>query len=293
MYILKDFISNALPHSEIKTNIYRNVNNKATLEVKSSEGVPYGTFAIMIMAGIITSVVNQANNKNKKVEFVNKNTIRIHLAKTMNRFIKNCGYTPSGGKNGNIAKFKNIWKLFLASSFNFKNHNGQEINFRITQLNEEFDGYIEIDKSSYDYILNNNVYVDDEVIKKLQYGKHGCMLLNAYFWVSLRKWSLHKKTSMKYEDLQNQIGTGIKDPAVFKARIRQAFMIIASILKDDGYYINLGENALNLIDFSINEAKSKIKNFQKFLKNVSISGKHKISITFQKDFMELNPRIFV
>ncbi|MDR2008299.1 MAG: hypothetical protein LBQ34_04940 [Alphaproteobacteria bacterium] len=278
MYILKDFISNALPYKNIKSNIYRNVNNKATLEVKSSNGIPYGTIAIFIILYIITAIVNQKSR-------------RVAVGKKFNRFMKNCGYNPTGGVFGNIGRFKEQWQRILATGFTFI-YDGKEITIRIIQPTAEYDGYLEIDEESYKYILKNTIYVDDEVIKKLKYGKYGCLTLNAYFWVSLRKYSLHKFTNLKYEDLHNQIGSGIKDIAVFKAKLKQAFMTLATILKDDGYCMNLGENALNLIDFTIKEAKAKIQNFQKFLKSFTINGKYKFSITFHKDSLFLSPQIF-
>jgi hypothetical protein len=283
MYILKDFISNTLPFSDIKTNFFKNVNNKATLEIKSSDGVPCDTISIFIILYFITCFVNQKSR-------------RIKVGKCFNRVMKNCGYNPTGGMFGNIKRFKTQWERFLASSFIF-GFDGKEIIGRFFEIivekgNKDEGYYIEISEEFYKYILNNKIYIDDEVIKKLQYGKYGCLTLNAYFWVSYRKYSLHKFTTLKYEDLYNQFGTGIKDIAVFKAKLKQSFMTLASILNGDGYRMNLGENTLNLIDFTIKEAKAKIQDFQKFLKSFTIDSKYKISITFNKDTLFLSPSIF-
>ncbi|MCL2567157.1 MAG: hypothetical protein FWE18_03560 [Alphaproteobacteria bacterium] len=86
----------------------------------------------------------------------------------------------------------------------------------------------------------------------------------------------------------NQFGTGIKDKAVFKAKLRQVFIVISAIFK---IHTSFSDETLNVVDFAIKGAISHIYKFQKFLKSFTINNQYRISITFQKDSLFLSPKI--
>ncbi|MDR0484435.1 MAG: hypothetical protein LBH40_04085 [Alphaproteobacteria bacterium] len=277
MHILKDFILNTLPNEDIKSNIYKKVNNKSSLIVNSSCGIPYSTVAKNILLFLTTTIINQKSK-------------RIYIGKTFNEFMKSCGYKPSGGEHGNMRRFKEQWKRILASSFTII-FDGKEITFRFVQATNEFDGYIEVSDSFYNHLLKNKIYIEDNDIKKLQYGKHGNLVLNVYSWMIYKRYTTNKFTKIKYEDLQNQFGsTG--SLSSFKTNLKKAFIVIATILnirvifKDD--HLNVENlSLLEKVKYLASSLYLFSRKFQKEIKTLIIDSKYRLSI----DFMDKNTLI--
>jgi hypothetical protein len=272
MHQYKNFILNSLPFTDIKTNIYHKVNNKSELKIISSQGIPFGTIARLILLFITSQLVDQKSKK-------------IFLGKTFSAFMKNCGYQVSGGNNGNMQRFKEQWKRLLSCNFQITDLDGKVISFNLTQRNNDFDGFLEVDDIFYNHLLKNKIYIDDKEFKKLSNGKYGSIMLDLYFWLIYRRYTLNKFTSLKYGDLKNQFGTDQKDIYCFKVKLKQAFIILATLLN---FQINFFDESFRIIDFTIKNAFSNLYKFQGYLKDFILSEKYKFKICFEKEFMKLS-----
>lgn len=221
-YYTPELIQCTLPHSDPKTRDWIRKNGNYSLIVSSgidSEGtpfgVPYGSFPRLVLAYIITRVV-QTNER------------RIDFSSYFSVFLKEIGYT--GNHKGNSESGKRIHDqlerlLHATISFEYKDDEQRSRlnitvapksvlwwNYKKPDQGSLWGSYIDISEDFYHAILNAPVPLRTDVLAAL---KKSPLAIDVYMWVSYRLFTLQaggqEQVTLSYGRLHEQFGTGISE----------------------------------------------------------------------------------
>jgi hypothetical protein len=221
-YYTPELIQCTLPHSDPKTPTWVRTNGNYSLIVASGAdekgeffGLPYGSFPRLVLAYIISNVVQ---NKDRRVEF----------SAYFGGFLKEIGYT--GNHKGNSQSGKRIHEqlerlLHATISFQYKD-NEQRSRLNITvapksvlwwdykkpEQGNLWESYIEISEDFFNAILSAPVPLRTDILSAL---KKSPLAIDVYMWVSYRLFTMQvsgqEQITLSYGQLQKQFGTGIAE----------------------------------------------------------------------------------
>jgi hypothetical protein len=229
-----------LPHSDPKTPSYAKTNGDFSLIVSSGfdrdgkpYGVPYGSLPRLVLAYIITRVIETGERY-------------IDLSSHFSGFMKEIGYT--GNLRGNSRQARSVHNQLLRllmASIKFEGRAGTEeqghmagINmhvatkydlwwdFKNPEQNSIFGSHIEISEEFRKAILSAPVPLRTDILKA---HRKSPLALDVYMWVSYRVFVMQstgqESISLGYGRLQEQFGTGMgeKNYRLFRSRLKQAF----------------------------------------------------------------------
>ena len=243
-YYTPELIQCTLPHSDPKTRDWIRKNGNFTLIVSSGVdkdgipfGIPYGSFPRLVLAYMITRVVQTGE---RQISFNNY----------FSGFLKEIGYT--GNLKGNIRPARTIreqlFKLLRASiTFDYSEGDGkrgamivQDVkiapkfalwwDYKNADQGNLFNSFVDLSEDFYNAILRAPVPLRTDVLAAL---KRSPLALDVYMWVSYRLFTLQaagqEQVSLGYGRLQEQFGTGIaeKNYRQFRRELKLAFAKVA------------------------------------------------------------------
>jgi replication initiator protein len=233
-----------LPHSDPKTVVWQKTNGDVSLIVASGfdrnlqpYGIPYGSFPRLVLAYIITRVIQTGERS-------------IVLSSHFSTFLKEIGYT--GNLRGNTRAANSIRSQLLRLLMaNFRVEASAGTEEKGVTVGEKIDvarkyalwwdyknpdqdslwgSYIEISEEFREAILRAPVPLRTDILKV---HRKSPLALDVYMWVSYRLFTMRaagqESISLGYGRLQEQFGTGIseKDYRTFRSRFKHAFTEVA------------------------------------------------------------------
>ena len=243
-YYTPILIQCTLPHSDPKTRDWVKKNGDFSLIVSSGVdrdghvlGIPYGSFPRLVLAYIITRVIQTGAR-------------RVELEEHFGSFLKEIGYT--GNLRGNTRASKVIHNQLLRllrASITFEGRVGNVEKGQIAGMNMHvatkyglwwdfknpeqgslWGSYIEISEEFRQAILSTPVPLRTDILKAL---KKSPLALDVYMWISYRLFTMHatgqESVSLGYGRLQEQFGTGIAEANYrqFRKEVKLAFAKVA------------------------------------------------------------------
>jgi len=260
-FVSRVLVQAFLPNKEPNDIIWKRTNGNFTLLVKSGigeengksklYGVPYGTIPRLILAWLNSEVIRNAQDTK------NENPKIINLGRSLSDFLEKIGVGRTGGKTGGITRFKKQAERLFRSEItvidagknglherDIKVADGRFIfwsdsNAGQTQL---WNNSVELSERFYSLLVNNPVPLDWRVLKGI---KQSSMALDLYMWLTHRMSYLHKPVCIRWETLQEQLGSDVERIDHFREKVRKHLKKITTIWRDldidasraDGLYL--------------------------------------------------------
>ncbi len=235
-YYTPILIQCTLPHSDPKTRDWVKTNGDVSLIISSGVdknlkpyGIPYGSFPRLVLAYIITRVIETGER-------------RIDLSSHFSGFMREIGYT--GNHKGTGVKGRRVrgqLVRLLRASITFEgNRDGhlavQDVkvapkfelwwDYKNPEQDSLFGSYIDISEDFRQAILRAPVPLRTDILKALRKSP---LALDVYMWTSYRLFIMHstgqEAISLGYGRLQDQFGTGIAEENYrsFRRDLKTAF----------------------------------------------------------------------
>lgn len=243
-YYAPILIQCTLPHSDPKTRDWKKTNGDFSLIISSGVddnlipyGIPYGSFPRLVLAYIITRIIQTGER-------------RIELEEHFSGFLRAIGYTGNlrGNTRASRTVHNQLLRLLLASirfearegtaekgqlagvNINVADEYGLWWDFRSPEQGSLWGSYIEISEKFRQSILRAPVPLRTDILKA---HKKSPLALDVYMWTSYRLFVMQSTgqegISLSYGRLQEQFGTGIAEENYrnFRSRLKQAFADVA------------------------------------------------------------------
>jgi len=248
-YYTPILIQCTLPHSDPKTRDWIRKNGDFSLIVSSGVdrngrvlGVPYGSFPRLVLAYIITRVIQTGER-------------RIDLASHFSGFLREIGYT--GNFRGNSRQAKTVrdqlLRLLMASikvegqvgtdekgilagiNINVASKYALWWDFKNPDQDSLWGSYIDLSEEFRQSILSAPVPLLTDILKA---HRRSPLALDVYMWLSYRLFTMRatgqESVSLGYGRLQEQFGTGIAEAYYrqFRKEFKLAFAKVAEHWRD-------------------------------------------------------------
>lgn len=262
-YYTPILIQCTLPHSDPKTVAWEKTNGDFSLIVSSGfdknlkpYGIPYGSFPRLVLAYIITRVIQTGER-------------RLDLSSHFATFLKEIGYT--GNLRGNTRAAKSVrdqLMRLLFASIRVEGRIGTDEkglmagekidvarkyalwwDYKNPEQDSLWGSYIELSETFHQAILRAPVPLRTDILKA---HKRSPLALDVYMWVSYRLFTMRaagqESISLGYGRLQEQFGTGIaeKNYRLFRSRFKQA-------LNDVAEHWRISDGEKSLLNYDLNE----------------------------------------
>jgi hypothetical protein len=264
-YYSPELIQCTLPHSDPKTRDWIRKNGNFSLIVSSGIdeeahpiGIPYGSFPRLVLAHIITRVIETRER-------------HIELSSHFSAFLRDIGYTGNlRGRTaaGNRLRDQLLRLLRASITYQWQGSTATALGIAVrdvkvaprfvlwfdTSKPEEgslFGSWIELSEEFYQSILRAPVPLRTDILKALRKSP---LAIDCYMWLSYRLFSLHAgdqdALTLSYGALQQQFGTGIADENYrqFRSAFRLAFKKVAAY-----YQPHTGDTGKPLLNYELNE----------------------------------------
>lgn len=216
-YMARALVQATLPHSKVEESVFKRKNGsfKLTMLADPDVGLPYGSIPRLLLAWITTEAVHT-----KRRELI--------LGDTLSEFMTQLGLVPTGGRWGSITRLREQMKrLFSASiscTYDAENHWGINNVQPVIQANlwwdpktpkqvTLFESTLTLGEEFFKEIINYPIPIDMDAIRAL---KRSPMALDIYCWLTYRASYLKKETTIAWEVLEIQFGSGYKRTRDFK-----------------------------------------------------------------------------
>lgn len=249
-FVSRVLVQAFLPHSDPKDIGWSRTNGNFTLDVKSGigkdekgkfkhYGVPYGIIPRLILAWLNTEVIR--NSQNPVAE---KNPNMIFLGKSLSDFLEKVGVPRTGGPRGGITAFKNQAEKLFRAEITITCTGADKISERDIKIadgrfffwshqNPEqqslWESAIELSDRFYTLLVRNPVPLDWRVLRGI---KQSPMALDLYMWLSHRMSYLEKPVSIKWETLQQQLGSDLERVDHFREKVRKHLKKISAVWRE-------------------------------------------------------------
>jgi Plasmid encoded RepA protein len=219
-YIPRFMANVALPVRDTGIDQYSRRNGRYELIINplSTFGLPFGTYARLLMCHIATEVKLTSDHQ-------------VFMGETISSFIRSLDKMPSGGDNGTIGPLKDQLCRLLSSKFIWRDYVSVEsvnVNFRVPRSHEQCWYYTgEHDWPSY-LTLENSFFLDlskhavPVKWKTLSALSNKPLAFDLYCWLTYRFHSLSRKTEISWEKLQDQFGSDITEISNFRRKMKKA-----------------------------------------------------------------------
>ena len=213
-----------LPHSKPKDNELTRKNGNYTMSMVAPRalGLPYGTIPRLLLAWISTEAVRTKSRT-------------LTLGDSLSHFLKELGLSRSGGKRGDITRFKDqLRRLFacnVSCNYHTKDHDAG-MGFMIAddynlwwhpQEPDQaglWESTLTLSEKFFKEITQAPVPIDMRALKAL---KHSPLALDVYIWLTFRTGYLTGPTNpIFWEQLHNQFGAEYGRTRDFKAAFMDA-----------------------------------------------------------------------
>ena len=243
-YYTPILIQCTLPHTDPETRDWKRTNGDFTLIVSSGVnedlipyGVPYGSFPRLMLAHIITRVIQTKER-------------RIELSSHFSKFLKEVGYTGNFKGNSRAGKtVRDQMMRLVKASISVQGTTGDAErgtiegaqmmltnqfalwwDYRQPDHESLFGSWIELSEDFYKSILGSPVPLHTDILAALHKSP---LELDVYMWVSYRLFTMQQtgqeQISLSYGRLQNQFGTRIAEGnyRLFRSRFKKAVTSVA------------------------------------------------------------------
>jgi hypothetical protein len=231
-YMARSMVQASLPHKAIKGSTFNRSNGFYDLTVVSSHGMPYGSIPRLLLSWITTEAVRT------------RSPVLI-LGTSLSAFMGELGLLRTGGKRGDITRFRNQTERLFASTIHCRYKDKEFTEGKNLLVAEEYHLWwspknpdqlpfwksnITLGQGFFEEITQKPVPVDMTALKTL---KRSPMALDIYFWLTYRMSYLQKNTVIPWEFLQMQFGadysTKGQGPRDFKKKFLQRLQAVTEI----------------------------------------------------------------
>ena len=250
-----------LPHSDPKARDWVKTNGSVSLIISSGVdeeltpyGVPYGSFPRLVLAYIITRVIQTGER-------------RIELTSHFGSFLKEIGYP--GNHKGNSAagnRVRDQLIRLLRASITFQDKGEGHLAVQDMKIAPQFELWFAPKNPEEDSLWESSITISEEFRESILRSpvplrtdilaalKKSPLALDVYMWVSYRLFTMQatgqSEISLSYGQLQTQFGTGIAEEnyRLFRSRFKQAMAEVAQ-------YWRAPQNEKTLLNYELNETR--------------------------------------
>ncbi|KWN65900.1 RepA replicase [Burkholderia stagnalis] len=200
-----------------------------------SMGYPYGTIPRLLLAWLGTEAV-----RTKERQLV--------LGKSLSTFMDAIGITShTGGKNGSITRVREMMKRLFASDMAIVRGGampGSDFHSRKFSIADEtclwwdpqtpdqaglWQSTVTLSEKFFNEIVTTPVPIDLRALKALRQSP---MAIDLYCWLTYRNFSLRAPTTVPWEALKLQFGSGAAEDKKFRETVRRALLQVLEVYPD-------------------------------------------------------------
>jgi len=224
-YMARAMVQATMPHSKIAGGIHERTNGDYTFTMMANPtiGLPYGSVPRVVLAWLATEAVKTRNRE-------------LVLGDSMSAFMRELDMVPTGGRWGSVTRLKEqtrrLFGAVLQCSYSTKDQDALQ-NYLIADSanlwwtpkapDQEslFNSQVTLSENFYQEIINNPVPIDMRALYSL---KKSPLALDIYCWLTYRMSYLSKATTIPWEGLQAQFGSGYPMTTRGKLNFKRAFL---------------------------------------------------------------------
>jgi len=229
-FMARGLVQATMPHKKTTALIHHRVNGDYHLTISAMNptvGLPYGSVPRLLLAWLATEAITTRNRE-------------LILGDSMSDFMRQLGMAPTGGRWGSIPRLKSqASKLFSSAiqcSFVTKDDSGQRTALQNMLIADSanlwwepqnpgqqslFESTVKLSEAFYNEITDNPVPIDMRALFAL---KKSPLALDIYCWLTYRMSYLRNPTSIPWEALQGQFGSGYPMTSQGTRDFKKAFL---------------------------------------------------------------------
>lgn len=223
---------------DVTAGYLRDPNGNASLQP-----VPFGPKARLILMHLCSEAIQQK-------------TPTIEIADTFTSFVRDMGFSDSGGKKGPLTAFKEQLNALAACTMRLSVWNGTNVRSRnITPIEEMslwmsqdplqrslWPSTVTFSPAMYDSLKRHALPLNAHVIRAFAASARK---LDLYFWLGWRMHNLDAPLTLTWQNLYEQFGGGNANPRDFKRHFRHDLTEIKEVLTK--LPAQLTENGLTIL----------------------------------------------
>lgn len=221
-----------LPYSKLPDDVrtYERRQGNMSLLVKAGElmtpqglwvpqPIPYGPKPRLIFMHMCSAALHN-------------NSPTIELSETFTSFVREMGFSKSGGERGPLTAFRNQVNAFAGCELRLGTWNGQTAKTKSFRPISEFEVWLSNDPEQQS-LWPSTLTFSNEMFESLK--QHAIPLnvkavkafsgsarkLDLYFWVGWRLHNINKKLSLSWNSITDQFGQGFTRERAFKAQFAE------------------------------------------------------------------------
>ena len=213
-FMARGLVQATMPHKRTPDLVHQRVNgdyNFTMSAINPDVGLPYGSVPRLLLAWLAT-------------EAVTTRTRELILGDSMSEFMRQLGMVPTGGRWGSITRLKDqTTRLFSAAiqcRYVSKDEHGTHAAMQNMLIADSanlwwepkspkqqtlFNSTVKLSEGFFNEIIDNPVPIDMRALNAL---KKSPLALDIYCWLTYRMSYLKKPTTIPWEALQAQFGSG-------------------------------------------------------------------------------------
>lgn len=191
------------------------------------QGLPYGPKARLLMIHICTMAIRQ-------------NSYEIEVAESMSAFIRDLGFSVTGGEKGSISQFKEQLHRLAAARMQIGLWNGNRTTTINSQPIEAFDIWLPRDPNQ-KMLWSTRLYLDRKFFRSLKEHAlpvdiramrafaHSAKQIDIVLWLAYRIRTVKRPYLITWEILQSQFGSEVSRVRKFKEDFRDNMTVIQEV----------------------------------------------------------------
>jgi len=247
-FIARALVRATMPHRDSGDHIYTRQNGNFKLSMMSSEGLPYGALARILMIFFTTEAVKTSSRT-------------IFLGDNMSEFMGRLGLVPTGGRWGSITRLRNQMGRLLGCAITCKYEDDEKRLFRnvvpieaadefwwkpVENPNQRqlFEASITLSQKFFEEISERPIPLDMSALREFS---HSPMDIDFYCWLTHKNSYSTRSYPIPWEALQLQFGAGYpmtpQGKRNFKKKLINSMVRVAAIYPE-ALKLQTGENHL-------------------------------------------------
>lgn len=213
-FMARGLVQATMPHKSTSALIHHRVNGDYHLTISAMNphvGLPYGSVPRLLLAWLATEAITTRSRD-------------LILGDSMSDFMRQLGMAPTGGRWGTIPRLKSqatrLFSSAIQCSYVTKDNSGHRTAMQNMLIADRaslwwepanpnqqslFESSVRLSEAFYNEIIDNPVPIDMRALNAL---KRSPLALDIYCWLTYRMSYLKKPTSIPWESLQGQFGSG-------------------------------------------------------------------------------------
>jgi hypothetical protein len=213
-FMARGLVQATMPHKSTSALTHHRVNGDYHLTISAMNphvGLPYGSVPRLLLAWLATEAITTRSRD-------------LVLGDSMSDFMRQLGMAPTGGRWGSIPRLKSqatrLFSSAIQCSYVTKDNLGHRTALQNMLIADRaslwwepanpnqqslFESSVRLSEAFYNEIIDNPVPIDMRALNAL---KRSPLALDIYCWLTYRMSYLKKPTSIPWESLQGQFGSG-------------------------------------------------------------------------------------